>query len=205
MTANTIPWTKLPTPPPGISALYDFPDTPLITQVAYIPIPPQTTTPPYMTGMQITVTAQWLKLLAVSCSPSTPFSKSITVTKGTSSSTTTTESFSASLGVAGKLGSISAKLSDMTSQTITFTKSETIETTFAVNPKKHQTAVVWWQPVYTYHLRGVQIYHPGSSFPKTVPINATIVHYHQEYVGVQFPETSSVSSSKIASFVEITG
>jgi hypothetical protein len=158
-----------------------------------------------MTGLRIRVTAQWLKLFAVCCGPNTPFSKSITVTSGTTSSETSTASFATSLGVSSKLGSISAKLSEITSQTIKFTKSTTIETDFSVTPATEQTTVVWWQPIYTYHLQGVEIYHPNGNSPKVVPINSTIVHYHEEYVSIQFPKSSTVMTGDIAGFARTVG
>lgn len=195
MTASATHWQPLTTPPPTLSGLYEFSNVPPAQQVCLITVD---TPGSVLVQGNITVTAYWHKIFAACASPSTPFEKSITITKGTESSTNATQTFGLGLGVAGQYGDISTQLSTVTSQSISFTASTTTTTPFSVAPKSARTTIMWWQKVYRYHFTGAEIHDPNSEFPKGKTIDCTIVNYHQEYIASQYPEPKGGALQTVA-------
>lgn len=152
-------------PPPVPTGINNFPSSPPAVQVSQVNLPDQTLGSPFeggiftdivnkLTNQVLTVTGKWEKVVSCSASPATPFNQTDSVTTGTSTTDTTTKSFSASLGVAGSLLSISESMTESFSHTVTVSESKTISQEFQVTPKEGEISAIWWQMVYTFTITG---------------------------------------------------
>lgn len=190
-----ISWNKLPESPPVLDSLYSFPLTETVTQVCHFRLRNVHGDKHVILDPVVNVTAVWKKIFAVSCSPNTPFSKSFSVTSGTSSSQTTTDTFSVCLGVKSKLLDIGAKLSSITSQTISFKESVTEKKAFKVTPTAGQSSVIWWQPVYNFHLTGHEFWTSGGFVKSAKLIDSVITHYEKEFICRTYPKGTEVETT----------
>ena len=151
--------------------------------------------------------ARWCKVVSCTASPSTPFSQQDSITTGTSSTKTNTESFSASLGVKADFGSIGASLSRTTSTSITFSEEEEITQTFNVEPKDGQATVIWWQLERKYIIRGISqtIIKSSKNKDHAGPVKAfttELVKRDKTFVATQYPVQSEMDTKGFEKFTE---
>jgi hypothetical protein len=184
-------WTaiKAPPAPSGVSI---FPAPPA-RQALYSYDPPDRVswTFGFMVDLTVTVYAQWVKLVEGTSQPSSPFSQSVSVTRGTSTSQTDTRKFSSGLGVADDLLSISASISESVSTTVSFSESVTDTVTFNIAAAKAAVSAVWWQLQYSFELTGgIAGNWPKSKAP-TSTFSSTITLLHREYASSEWTATGT--------------
>ncbi|WP_417449161.1 hypothetical protein [Kordiimonas sp.] len=179
-------WTPL-TPPPAPSGISIFPDTPeKQTLCSYGLLDKLSFTYGFLVGLTVTVNAQWLKIVEGTSQPSSPFSQSVSVTRGTSTTNTDTHKFSASLGVADSLFSVGASISESISNTVTFSESVTDSITFTISNDTAPVSAVWWQLQYSFDLSGGIAGNWPKSWAPTAPFTSTISVLHREYASSEW-------------------
>lgn len=187
--------------PPAPTQINQFPDVPLPVQVSQTNLKDQKKVINMGAGMiytkefkdqVLTITCQWKKIVSATVTPETPFSQTVSVTTGTSTTDTTTQSFSESLGVGGKLASISASMTETFSHSITLSKSKTVSRDFQIKSTAGSVSAIWWQKVYTYTINGTIIRSIFGSKGVSEPFTTKMEASESTFVSTQYPIDSGM-------------
>jgi hypothetical protein len=110
----------------------------------------------WYTDQELTVTGQYVPIVEVTASPSSPYSKELSITTGVSTTIETTKEFSASLGVSNDLLSVGVSINKTVSYSTTWSSETSVTDTFNLAPTETTVSAVWWQLVYYYSVVGTK-------------------------------------------------
>lgn len=108
-------------------------------------------------GLELTVNAQWQKVLEGTSQPASPFNQQQSVTMGVSASQTDTTKMSAAFGCKDDLFSLGGSISKSVARTITLSASVTDTISFSVQNSDTPVTGVWWQLCYIYDVTGSKL------------------------------------------------
>ncbi|WP_299677277.1 hypothetical protein [uncultured Dokdonia sp.] len=205
---TTTNWNKIP-PPPRPNGINQFPGISEPFELSLKSIPDQTENDPkYLDLMQITrknqeirVLAQWQKVVSCSASPATPFSQLVSVTNGTAITNSQTQQYSASMGVSGDMGSISASITETFSHSVTFSTATTVSDTFSVTPKSGEVSIVWWQLVHIFILTGTEELTMKGQVIKSGHYKSIVSNHLKTFVATSFPKNAEVETKGLEDFL----
>ena len=178
-------WPNIPSPP-SPTGINQFPNAPSSVVVYNQSIPNQDAILKY-TNLNLKIEAQWKLVVSATATPATPFSQSVSVTTGSSSTKTNTQEFSGSFGLISDFFSIGAKVSDTISESVTISVSDTVSEDFGISPKNETVTACWWQLYIKYTITG-EYSIPGipGTFKPTV-FNAVLDNGCPTYISTTYP------------------
>ncbi|MEM0988679.1 MAG: hypothetical protein AAGK00_07340 [Pseudomonadota bacterium] len=136
-----------------------------------------------------------------------PFSQAVSVTTGSSETTSFSEGWKVTVEADAEVAKISEELSATFDHSQTISRSETITDTFEITPTSQtpEVTAVWWQAAYTYTLTPIHIY---LKWNFTKPINRHFDAYKIEcrsdgwyFQGKKYCELSYTMENKVKTYV----
>ncbi|AFZ27409.1 hypothetical protein Cylst_5387 [Cylindrospermum stagnale PCC 7417] len=179
------------TPPPEVVSRRRLPDR-ILVEDKY---EGQITNQEKLTNQCLIVMARYNNFLNATASPSTPFSRTYSITVGAEETTSFSLALELSMGVSiGGIGDLGATLTTTFAREIKLSTSTTITTTFSLAPPSGEISASWWQAEYVYLLRSQKV----TTFygeTTTEEIEEQFYDRAETYIPTQYPPVSKSDGS----------
>lgn len=171
--------------PPSPSGINQFPDNPLPVEVFNRSIPDKFEKVKFE-NLNLKIEAQWEPVFSATAGPETPFSESVTVKTGASSTQKNTQQFSGSLGVTDFVN-IGAALTETIGESVTISVSESISKKWGLYPKKISKTECMWQLCIKYTITGDWTLDVPFMPPVKESFTAILENRESKYVPTTYP------------------